>query len=117
MKIVGCTTVERRMPVKHEDDTYVMCIRRANLDAMWGAALTAIPPQGHMPITDNYGMGLAVELLCISLTEKPKMKQDESHVQLYHKVAIDCCGKARQWGSSRDIKILMVYIIPFGRIN
>ena len=85
MKIVGCTTVERRMPVKHEDDTYVMCIRRANLDAMWGAALTAIPPQGHMPITDNYGMGLAVELLCISLTEKPKMKQDESHVPLFHK--------------------------------
>jgi hypothetical protein len=77
--------LEGRMPVKHEDDMYVMCIRRANLDAMWGAALTANPPQGPVPITDNDGMGLAVELLCTSLTENPKMKQDESHVQLFRK--------------------------------
>jgi hypothetical protein len=95
--------LEGRLPVKGLDDAYIMLLRRANLDTMGGRAVATIeahkcavlrmvrncqqfhktpsvPPRGPMPLTDNVGMGLAVELLFHSLTAVPRLK-GESHIQ------------------------------------
>lgn len=89
--------LEGRRPVDGLDDKYATYIRRANLDAMGGRAkftleahvvvvsqsvrncrlirkTATIPHQGPMPLADNVGMGLAVELLQHSLTAKPRLK-------------------------------------------
>jgi hypothetical protein len=89
--------LERWLPAPELDDMYVMCIHRENLDAMGGCAETTIrahvaairravqnsrlirktptlPPRGPMPIADQVGMGMAVDMLFNSLTDKPCMK-------------------------------------------
>ncbi len=88
--------LERRLPVSGLDDVYVSVIRRANLDAMAGPAkstvaghVTAllrsvrnaklirktptIEARGPMPIMDNVGMGVAVDMIVYSLTAKPRL--------------------------------------------
>ena len=80
-----------------------MCIRRANLDAMGGRAVSTIqahtsavkrtvqncrlmgkmptiPNRGPMPCADNLGMGMAVDMLFNSITARPKLK-GEKHIQ------------------------------------
>ncbi len=88
--------LERRLPVPGLDDVYVSLIRRANLDAMAGrskstiaghvtavlravrnAALIrktpSIEARGPMPLSDNIGMGVAVDMIVYSLTAKPRI--------------------------------------------
>jgi hypothetical protein len=78
--------LEGCLPVCNLDDVYVMCIRRANLDAMGGRAVLTIqshasalkraiqnycmirktptiPLRGPMPCADELGMGMAVDML------------------------------------------------------
>ena len=85
------------------DDAFIMLIRRANLDAMGGRALSTIEahtaairrwaqncklfgmtppilPRGPMPMEDQVGMAVAVSLLFNSLNAKPCLV-GESHVQ------------------------------------
>ena len=85
------------------NDVQVMCIHRANLDAMWGRAVSTIqahtsavkrtvqncrlmgkmptiPNRGPMPCADNLGMGMAVDMLFNSITARPKLK-GEKHIQ------------------------------------
>ena len=92
--------MEGRLPVPELDDTYVMLIRRANLDAMGGRAKTtikghaaslqrfiknasqirrtpSIPVRGPMPLEDKVGMGIAADLLLHSLTAKPRLKGEK----------------------------------------
>lgn len=89
--------LEQRLPSPGLDDVYVSILRRANLDAMAGRAkLTiashvgvtmrtvkncqmiqktpTIDAHGPMPLKDSVGMGLAVEMIVLSMTAKPKIK-------------------------------------------
>jgi hypothetical protein len=95
--------LEGQLLVPRLDDMYVMCIRQANLDAMGGRAVATIkghaaavkqtiqnswlirktptiPHRGPMPLTDNLGMGMAVDMLYNSLSAKPRLK-GESFIQ------------------------------------
>ena len=95
--------LEARLPVDGLDDLYVACIRRANLDASGGLAVSTIkakassikrtvgeckllrktpliPSRGPMPMEDNVGMGMAVEMLFHSLVAKPRLK-DQKFIQ------------------------------------
>ena len=95
--------LESRLPVDGLDDLYVACIRRANLDASGGLAVSTIkakassikrtvgeckllrktpliPSRGPMPMEDNVGMGMAVEMLFHSLVAKPRLK-DQKFIQ------------------------------------
>jgi hypothetical protein len=95
--------LERCLPVPELDDMYVMCICGANLDAMGGRAILTIeghaaaikrtvqnsrmirkmptiPHRGPMPIGDNLGMGMAVDMLYNSLSAMPRLK-GESFIQ------------------------------------
>jgi len=97
--------LEGRLPMPGADDAFLMLIRRANLDAMGGRALSTIeahtaaikrwaqncklfgmtppiPPRGPMPMEDQVGMAVAVSLLFNSLTAKPRLS-GESHIQFY----------------------------------
>lgn len=85
--------LEARLPAEGLDDLYVACIQRANLDALVGLAKSTIkskassikqaveeckmlrktlfiPSQGLMPMEDNVGMGMAVEMLLHSLVAR-----------------------------------------------
>ena len=85
------------------DDTYCMLIRRANLDAMAGRAAPtlqghassvlrtarnckligktpSIPVRGPMPFGDPVGMGVAVEMLHVSITAKGRLP-GQKHIQ------------------------------------
>jgi hypothetical protein len=89
--------LEERLTVCNLDDVYVMCICRANLDAMGGRAISAIqshasalkraiqncciirktptiPLRGPIPCADKLGMGMAVDMLFNLLTAKPHLK-------------------------------------------
>jgi hypothetical protein len=89
--------LERWLPAPELDDMYIMRMHQANLDAMGGRAVTTIkahmaaikqsvqnsrlisktpmiPHRGHMPIADQVGKGMAVNMLFHSLTAKPRMK-------------------------------------------
>ena len=91
--------LEGRHVIEGLDDTYRMLIRRANLDAMSGRAVStihshaasiqrtarnckligktpSIPVRGPMPIKDQVGMGVAVEMLFLSITAKGRLKDD-----------------------------------------
>ncbi len=82
---------------------YVMCIRQANLDAMGGRAVSMIKGhaaavkqtvqnlrlirktptilhRGPMPLADNLGMSMAVDMLYKSLSAKSQLK-GESFIQ------------------------------------
>jgi hypothetical protein len=95
--------LEGRCPTPGLDDTFVMCICRANLDAMGGRAVSTIgshaavvkqtvmncaqirktptlPARGTMPLGDHLGMGITVEMLFNSLTATPRLK-GEAHIQ------------------------------------
>jgi len=88
--------LEGRLPIKGLDDTYVMLVRRINLDIMNGRAKAtleshaasvlctvrncqrygntpSIPVKGPMPLTDSIGMGLAVEMIDLSLDAKGRI--------------------------------------------
>ncbi|KAL7460179.1 hypothetical protein ACHAXS_000641 [Conticribra weissflogii] len=87
--------LESRDPTSR-DASYVMCIRRANLDAMAGKAKLTIlshlretktviancerirktppfPPRGPFPLQDLVGMGVAVDMMQRSLTGKGRI--------------------------------------------
>ena len=89
--------LEERLPVDGLDDMYVTCICRENLDALGGRAKSTIkakvssikrsvqycklirktlfiPHRGPMPMADNVGMSLAVELLMHSMIARPRLK-------------------------------------------
>ena len=93
--------LEGRLPVDKLDDTYLMLIRRANLDAIAGRSKTtieghanavmraarncsyfgktpALPERGPMPFKDDTGMGLAVEMEYYSMTAKGRITE---HIQ------------------------------------
>jgi hypothetical protein len=95
--------LEGRYPVPRLDDAYVMCLCQANLDAMCSRAVftigshaaavkravascslicknPALPARGPMPMTDDLGMGKAVEMLYNSQTAKPRI-QGQTHIQ------------------------------------
>lgn len=95
--------LEARLPAEGLDDLYVACIRRANLDASGGLAESTIkskassikrtvgeckmlrktpfiPNRGPMPMEDNVGMGMAVEMLLHSLVARPRLK-DQKFIQ------------------------------------
>ena len=82
--------LEGRFPIKGLDDTYVMLVRRVNLDIINGRAKAtlkshaasvlrtvqncqrygktpSVPVRGPMPLKDSIGMGLAVETIDLSL--------------------------------------------------
>ncbi len=88
--------LERRLPEPGLDDVYVSIIRQANLDAMAGRAKSTvaghvmavlravrnaglirktptIEASGPMPLGDNLGMGVAVDMILYSLTAKPRI--------------------------------------------
>jgi hypothetical protein len=83
-----------QLPVPELDDMYVMCIHQANLDAMGGRAILTIEGhaaavkqtvqnlrlirkmptilhRGPIPLADNLGMSMAVDMLYKSLSAKP----------------------------------------------
>ena len=89
--------LEGRPPEPGLDDAFVMCFRQANLDAMGGREMTldvahenaigrliencglirktlSIPHRGATRLGDDLGMGVAVDILLHSLTEKPWLK-------------------------------------------
>ena len=95
--------LEGHLPVPGMDDAFIMLIRRANLDAMGGRALSTIeahaaairhwaqncklfgmtppiPPRGPMPMEDQVRMAVAVSLLFNSLNAKPCLV-GKSHIQ------------------------------------
>ena len=95
--------LEGRLPVVGLDDLYVACIRRANLDASGGRAVSTIiakassirrtvrecelirkapfiPTRGPMPMSDPVGMGMAVEMLLHSVVAAPRLK-DQKFIQ------------------------------------
>jgi hypothetical protein len=51
--------LKRQLPEPELDDTYVMCIHQANLDAMGGRAVLAI--EGHAAAIKAYGPKLTVD--------------------------------------------------------
>ncbi len=88
--------LEGRLPIAERDDAYLMIIRRANLDAMSGRAVSTskthadeikrvvrncaligktpnIPPRGPMPLADVVGMGVAVDMITRSLTSESRL--------------------------------------------
>ena len=90
--------LEGRDPVSGQDDKYISCLRRANLDAMVSKAPSTIKshvrriedtinncaaihktpyfaPRGPFPLEDQVGMGWAVDLLMKSLTGKGRIKK------------------------------------------
>jgi hypothetical protein len=118
----GCwiLNLEGRPRGDESNDVYVMCIRRANLDAMGGQAIStiqahaaavsrtvqncrlmgktpAIPNRGPMPCADELGMGMAVDMLFTSLTARPKLK-GEKHIQFD---LMQRSGLPFQWLGSR----------------
>jgi hypothetical protein len=93
--------LEGRNPIQDEDDNYLSCIKRANLDAMAGkspltivvhlcktvkvinnaALLNKTPsfqPRGPIPLGDTVGMGLAIDMLVKLLVSRGRI---ERHVQ------------------------------------
>ena len=95
--------IEGRPRLERLDDTYCMLIRRANLDAMAGRAapnLTghassvkrtvnnckligktpSVPIRGPMPFSDPVGMGVAIEMLHVSITAKARLPR-KTHIQ------------------------------------
>ena len=95
--------LESRLPREGLDDLYVACIRRANLDASGGLAVSTIAgkassikrtigecnlihrtpfiePRGPMPMEDCCGMGMAVEMILHSVTARPRLK-DQKFIQ------------------------------------
>jgi hypothetical protein len=95
--------LEGRRPDPKLDEMYLMLIRRANLDAMGGRAVTTtaahasatkrvirncsifrktptIPARGPMPMRDVVGMSTAVDMLFNSITAKPRLK-GKHHIQ------------------------------------
>ncbi len=89
--------LEHRLPVPGRDDALLMFIRRANLDAIAGRSPSTstshsdevkrivrnckligktpnIPPRGPMPIADQSGMGIAIDMLLNSVTAKSRIK-------------------------------------------
>ncbi len=95
--------LDGRCPVPGLDDAYIMCICRANLDAMGGQAMSTIGShpaavkrmvtncrrirksptllaRGPMPLADHLGMGITVEMLFNFLTARPRLK-GEAHIQ------------------------------------
>ena len=94
--------LESRLPREGLDDLYVACIRRANLDASGGLAVSTIAgkassikrtigecnlihrtpfiePRGPMPMEDCCGMGMAVEMILHSVTARPRVERSEVH--------------------------------------
>ncbi len=94
--------LEERDPVCGDNDVYVACIKRANLDAMLGKSPLTIRnhaqesrtvvksaslinktpsyyPRGPFPVADLVGMGLAVDMELKSLLAKGRIRE---HVQL-----------------------------------
>ena len=88
--------LEGRLPVPKLDDTYKMLIRRTSLDALAGRAPATIvghansvlrtvrncavygktpslPPRGPMPMKDEIGMGLGIEMNYLSMTAKGRI--------------------------------------------
>ncbi len=92
--------LEGRAVVKERDEVYLMLLRRANLDAMCSRAPStimahaaavnrsvklcamigktpALLTRGPMPTSDEVGMGVAVEMLALSVTARPRLKGQE----------------------------------------
>ena len=92
--------MEGRDRLPDRDDLLVMMIRRANLDAMSSRAESTIAShaaevkrsiklcemvgktpdllrRGPMPVSDPVGMGLAVEMLIMSVVSRPRLKGQE----------------------------------------
>ena len=113
--------LEGQPPEEGLDDTYIMLLRRANLDAIGGRAVAtiegractiartvsicqklrktpSIPARGPMPLSNNIGMGLTVELLFHSITTVPRLK-GESHIQ-YESVRRLRATSSSLWESS-----------------
>lgn len=95
--------LEGRLPDPRLDEMYLMLIRRANLDAIGGRAMTTtkahagaikrivwncetirktptIPPRGPAPLWDAVGMSVAVDMLHNSLTGVARVP-GETHIQ------------------------------------
>lgn len=93
--------LENRLPEPGKDDMYIKLIRRANLDAMGGRAVTTtqahaaavkrivrnceqirktptIPPRGPSLMRDTVGMSIAVDMLQSSLTASPRLPGQSS---------------------------------------
>ena len=100
-KVCWIRNLEGRDPRGSKDECFMVCIRRANLDAMAGKSpLTIVAhlretrtvvnnatlinktplyhPRGPFPMADSVGMGLAVDMLIKSLVAKGRI---ERHVQ------------------------------------
>ena len=101
------------------DDVYLMCLRRANLDAFSGRAKLTIekhlletsivvrncgdigrtppfPPRGPMPVSDAVGMGVAVDMLMRSITAKGRIGK---HIQ-YESMRKVRATYTKSWDSS-----------------
>ena len=91
--------LEGRLPIRGLDTTYIMLIRRVNLDIINGRARAtleghansvkrtvrncqrfgktpSIPARGPMPVRDTIGMGLAVEMVDLSLVAKGRINKE-----------------------------------------
>ena len=92
--------LEGRLPEPGLDDAFIMCLRRANLDAMCGRSLMtivahanaigrlvencrlirktpSIPQRGSTTLGDDVGMGVAVDMLLHSITAKSRLKGEK----------------------------------------
>ena len=95
--------LEGHLPASKSDDMYIKLIRRANLDAFGGRAVTTtsahasatkrlvgkcaifgkmpmIPPSGPFPLSDTVGMSTAIDMLFHSITAKSCLA-GEMHIQ------------------------------------
>ena len=121
-EICWMRNLEGRNPRMGElDSTYVMCLRRANLDAMAGRAKLTIEkhlmettivirncltmgrsppftPRGPFPLKDQVGMGVAVNMLMRSITSKGKIGK---HIQ-YETMRKVRATFFKSWDSSPD---------------
>ena len=137
----GCWMInlEGRLPEPGLDDAFVMCLRRANLDAMGGRAKTtimahanavsrlvqncklirktpSIPHRGAARLGDDVGMGVAVDMLLHSITARPRLRGEKF-------VQFDSVRKVRgtftlAWESSpTGLEERNTFVVGTGRVS
>ena len=131
--------LEGRLPDPKLDEMYLMLIRRANLDAMGGRAVTTtaahasatkrvirncsifrktptIPARGPMPMKDVVGMSTAVDMLFNSITAKPRLK-GEHHIQFESMRRVRSTFTKSWESSAQGIQEGSAFASGFGKAN
>jgi hypothetical protein len=129
--------LEGWLPVPNLDDMYVMLLRRANLDAMLGCAVSTteahaaavqhtvrlcklicknptVSCQGPMEAGDLVGMSTAVDMLMGVLVGKPRIK-GEQHIQFNLMCKVQGTFKSAWESSPREILEGLLLSTGFGK--